>query len=193
MRQIKRGFKRPVRCKTDFCRTEAARSFTFRTICCRSFSPARWPGGFNDHGASGYRITTGSYEAVDFDTLITVQDGKYVYATPTTVAEGYAVMLHKIKTTYPNAKLLMMNIPHVAWQDKVAERGVELPKYNELIAKMAAHYGVTLVDLYSTEISGDSTSNRAAYALGDEIHPNCAGHDVMTRALADALKTVYLP
>lgn len=130
---------------------------------------------------------------MNFDTLITVQDGKYVYATPTTVAEGYAVMLHKIKTTYPNAKLLMMNIPHVAWQDRVAERGVELPKYNELIAKMAAHYGVTLVDLYSTEISGDSTSNRAAYALGDEIHPNCAGHDVMTRALADALKTVYLP
>ena len=151
--------------------------------------------GFNDHGAAAPqgRITTGSYEAVDFDTLITMQDGKYVYATPTTVAEGYAVMLHKIKTTYPNAKLLMMNIPHVAWQDGNAERGVELPKYNELIAKMAAHYGVTLVDLYSTEISGDSTSNRAAYALGDGIHPNCAGHDVMTRALADALKTVYLP
>ena len=151
--------------------------------------------GFNDHGAAAPqgRITTGSYEAVNFDTLITVQDSKYVYATPTTVAEGYAVMLHKIKTTYPNAKLLMMNIPHVAWQDRVAERGVELPKYNELIAKMAAHYGVTLVDLYSTEISGDSASNRAAYALGDEIHPNCAGHDVMTRALADALKTVYLP
>lgn len=151
--------------------------------------------GFNDHGAAAPqgRITTGSYETVNFDTLITVQDGKYVYATPTTVAEGYAVMLHKIKTTYPNAKLLMMNIPHMAWQDRAAERGVELPKYNELIAKMAAHYGVTLVDLYSTEISGDSTSNRAAYALGDEIHPNCAGHDVMTRALADALKTVYLP
>ena len=32
-----------ARCKTDFCRTEAARSFTFRIICCRSFSPVRWP------------------------------------------------------------------------------------------------------------------------------------------------------
>lgn len=39
--------------------------------------------GFNDHGAAAPqgRITTGSYEAVNFDTLITVQDGKYVYAT----------------------------------------------------------------------------------------------------------------
>ncbi len=43
---------------------------------------------------------------------------------------------------------------------------------------MAAHYGVTLVDLYSTEISGDSTSNRAALPSGDEIHPTGAGHDV---------------
>ena len=73
------------------------------------------------------RITTGSYEAVNFDTLITVQDGKYVYATPTTVAEGYAVMLHKIKTTHPNAKLPDDEHPHVAWQDRVAERGVERP------------------------------------------------------------------
>ncbi len=81
------------------------------------------------------RITTGSYEAVNFDTLITVQDGKYVYATPTTVAEGYAVMLHKIKTTYPERQAPDDEHPArgLAGQSRRTRR--RAPKYNELIAK----------------------------------------------------------
>lgn len=44
MRQIRRGFRRPAPYKTGFCRTDAAQSFTFRTTCCRSCSPAHWAG-----------------------------------------------------------------------------------------------------------------------------------------------------
>ena len=44
MRQIRHGSRLPAPCRTAFCRMETARSFIFRTICCRSFCPVRCQG-----------------------------------------------------------------------------------------------------------------------------------------------------
>ena len=44
MRQIRHGSRLPVPCRMAFCRMETARSFIFRTICCRSFCPVRCQG-----------------------------------------------------------------------------------------------------------------------------------------------------
>ena len=61
--------------------------------------------------------------------------------------------------------------------------------YNDFIAKIADHYGATLVDLYNCPISGTAYNG---YSVGDNLHPNAAGHDLMTEALLDAMASVYL-
>ena len=52
----------------------------------------------------------GTFDAIDFDTLITVSDGVYSYKTPTTTLEAYAISLHKIGQRYPDAEVYCMTL-----------------------------------------------------------------------------------
>ena len=146
--------------------------------------------GVNDAGG-----TAGSFEAIDFSTLITENNGAYQYATPGNFAEAYAVMIHKIKTTYPNAELFLCNLPETP-----AKWSRPVENHNPVIAKIAKYFGAHLVDFYSSKMSG--AIEYLKYALDDEgktttlpagsLHPNAAGFDVMTETLIAAMKKVYL-
>ena len=141
--------------------------------------------GINDLNNSGNRsYPSGTFEAINFNTLIVANGSTYTYAEPTTVAEAYAVMIHKMTVTYPDAEIFIMNMPL-----RAATPSAGLTTYNDFIAKIADRFGATLVDLYNSPISGTAYNG---YSVGDNLHPNAAGHDLMTEALLDAMASVYL-
>ena len=145
--------------------------------------------GINDLINSGNKSKpTGSYDAIDFNTLIVPADNSFTYATPTTVAEAYAVMLHKMTVSYPNAEIFVMNMPGII---RITEYDLNtrLEEYNTLISKLVTHFDATLVDLYNSELSG---ANRSSYTVTDNLHPNGAGMDVMSDVLVEAMRDVYL-
>ena len=137
--------------------------------------------GINDLNAN---YTSGSYETINFNTLITNNGGTYSYAAPSNFAEGYAIMLHKIKVAYPNADVFVMNMPL-----RASSASQNLTAYNDIIQKLTTHYNMNLVSLYDSPISGTAYSS---YSIGDNLHPNQAGMDIMTETFITALENKYL-
>ena len=136
--------------------------------------------GINDLNAS---YTAGRYEDIDFDSLIVKNGDSYTYGTPSNFAEGYAIMLHKISVSYPEADIFVMNMPL-----RSATASTILLAYNEIINDLVVHYNMNLVDLYNSEISGTNYSTVSS----DNLHPNQEGMDLMTNTFVNALKTKYL-
>jgi lysophospholipase L1-like esterase len=102
---------------------------------------------------------------------------------PATFAEGYAVMLRKITSRYPSAKLFLFNM---AWRTE--EKSELLIKYNEIIEKCAAHYGAHIVRLTESRMS---RTDYAKYTCDGKLHPNAEGMAIWAELIEDAIKLAY--
>lgn len=133
--------------------------------------------GTNDYYT--YPGTLGSYEAIDFDKLIQHGEDGYTYAQPTTSLEAYAIILHKISQTYPDAEVYCFTLlPRV-------NSGSQPEAFNGDLCQLAEHFGVYTVDLYDCGIRSDS---EAFYMLmGDNLHPDDPGMDAITNAFVSAV------
>lgn len=103
---------------------------------------------------------------------------------PATFAEGYAVMLHKVTTRYPDAKLFLFNM---AWRTE--EKSELLIKYNEIIEKCAAHYGAYIVRLTESRMS---RLDYAKYTCDGKLHPNAEGMAIWAELIEDSFKKCYI-
>ena len=123
----------------------------------------------------------------DYDTLITEnQDGTYTYATPTTVAEAYAVMIHKITVRYPNAELYCLSLlPRENQSDSQENYTLS---YNEMFKSIAERFGGYFVDQYHDSGITEHSLN-FDYYMFDSLHPAQTGMDAMTTTLVSALQT----
>ena len=129
--------------------------------------------GTNDYYT--YPSTLGSYESIGFDTLITQTESGYVYATPTTSMEAYAVILHKISQSYPESEVYCFTLlPRV-------NSSSQPTSVNEDIKQLTERFGAALVDLYGCGVQPNSTH------MGDDLHPNSAGMDAITNAFVSAV------
>lgn len=129
--------------------------------------------------------TAGSFEAIDFDTLITSNGDGYTYATPTTFAEAYAITVHKITVNYADADVFVFNVQATTEAELSDET---LAKYNDIIGKIADKYGCTLVDIYGSDMSGAKYAN---YTF-DGLHPVKSGMDKIANVVIDVLEKKYL-
>ena len=102
---------------------------------------------------------------------------------PDNFAEGYAVMLHKVTTRYPDAKIFLFNM---AWRTE--EKSELLIKYNEIIEKCAAHYGAFIVRLTESRMS---RLDYAKYTCDGKLHPNAEGMAIWAELIEDAMKICY--
>ena len=102
---------------------------------------------------------------------------------PSSFAEGYAVMLHKVSTRYPSAKLFLFNM---AWRTE--EKSELLIKYNEIIEKCAAHYGAFVVRLTESRMS---RLDYAKYTCDGKLHPNAEGMAIWAELIEDAMRICY--
>ncbi len=133
--------------------------------------------GTNDY--IGFPSTLGSFEAVDFDTLITKTDKGYSYKTPATTIEAYAIALHKTSQAYPDAEIYCFTIlPQLTDSPLPVTLG-------EDIKQLAEHLGICVIDMYNCGFGYDAQS--MSVHLGDYLHPNSKGMDVITGAFTSAL------
>jgi len=132
--------------------------------------------GTNDFSFFGNTIGTAS--AIDYDALIRKQaDGGYLYAEPTTSCEAYAVMLHKIRTRYPDASVYCMNLlPRREQNDRNLGQPAE---FNRNLAEIVLHFGCRTVDLFDSGISAECEAYDRLFPCGG-VHPNALGMDVIT-------------
>lgn len=133
----------------------------------------------------------GSIDDVNLDTLIQKQaDGSFTYATPANVAEAYCIMLHKVKTTYPNAEIYCFAVvPNAGSNATVQEKAVNkrMPQaiaFNEMVKGVAEYFDATVVDLFEAfdlkETLTRSEFQKFNSYFNNDPHPNAAGFDVIT-------------
>ncbi|MBQ6839308.1 MAG: hypothetical protein IJO45_01280, partial [Oscillospiraceae bacterium] len=135
------------------------------------------------------KANVGTFDAIDFDTLITGSAGAYTYATPTTSMEAYAICLHKISQEYPDAEVYCFTL--------LPAKGTSAQPtaFNADVKKMADKFGCYVVDLYN---DSGIISEPAAFNImmdGNALHPGQKGMDAMTNAFVSAIlkNSKYVP
>lgn len=135
----------------------------------------------------------GDIKDINFDTLIVANgDGSFTYAEPVTVAEAYAIMMHKISVTYPDAEIYCFEVvPNSGgYLSTVNGRLVKTHPFNAMVRGVAEHYGAITVDLLAAfgldpDCDGTATQQDFEYfqsCFNGDPHPNAAGFDVITKA-----------
>lgn len=116
----------------------------------------------------------------DIYAAVMKEDGTYI--TPTTFTEGYIIMLDKITKRYSNADVFCFTL-------LPSDRTVYalLNQFNDQIRTIAAHYGLTVVDI--AEDSGITRANRAKYMRGS--HPGAEGMGLIADVFDEALIAKY--
>lgn len=139
--------------------------------------------GTND--VSYHKTRLGSYAEIDFDSLILGNNDSFIYKKPTTSAEAYAIMLHKIINTYKNAEVYCFTLLPRHTESK---SDINLQKsFNETIKEIANHYGCFTVDLYNDSGITAEEENYSRYLLDSYLHPNNMGMDTITGAFLSSL------
>ena len=143
--------------------------------------------GINDYD---HNVTAGSFESIDWDTLIVDNnDGTFTYGSATTFADYYAIMVHKMVVKYNQTDIfLFTHVPNGSNSRPISD----LEKYNDIITKIANKYGCTIVDLYND--SGITNANKTSY-MGDgnqALHPNALGMDLITECFWNVLYNKYV-
>ncbi len=100
-------------------------------------------------------------------------------AEVTDLNEAAALMVHRIRTRYPEADIFLFNNPVMKTGNTYRNA------YNQVLEALARRYGCTVVDLYGSDMSSHSVYT------SDGIHPNSAGMDIITESFAQALYKKY--
>ncbi|MBR0535807.1 MAG: hypothetical protein IIX14_05455 [Clostridia bacterium] len=140
--------------------------------------------GTND--VSYHQSSLGTYEDIDFKTLIKKNsNGTYTYKKPVTAAEAYAIMLHKITTSYPDAEVYCFTLlPRFT---DIAHCNALIENLSTAIVSVAKHFGCYTVDLNTNSgITGEENIAKR-YLMDGFVHPNKKGMDVITKAFLSSI------
>jgi len=141
--------------------------------------------GTNDVNNSG---TIGTVSDTSYTTLITDNgNGTFNYATPTTSADAYIIMVHKMITKYPDAKIFLFTLNQCATMTKNDQDRIK--SMNTVIKAVAAKYSLNVVDLYNEP--GFDYASKGTHSI-DSLHPNTIGMQYIENAFIKALKAEYV-
>jgi len=113
--------------------------------------------------AGGLAVSNyGSVSDVNFDELITKSGDGYSYNEPTNLAEAYCIMMHKIKTNYPQAEIYCFKvIPNSGGTAATGTTRMErVNAFNKLVDEVSAYFHAITVDLpaeFNIDSNGDGT------------------------------------
>ena len=133
--------------------------------------------GTNDYYT--YPDTLGSFEDINFESLINESNDSVTYNSPVTSMEAYAIVLHKIKKAYPNAEIYCFTLL------QRLNSSNQPTAFNADIIKLAEKYDANIVDLYNCGITSESYCFNTF--MGDSLHPNNAGMDAISNAFISSL------
>lgn len=137
--------------------------------------------GYNDFAYCRNKL--GTFDTIDFKKLIKPEGDAVYYAAPETTCEAYSIMIHKIRSKYPDAEVYCFNLPP---RSLLTESNIQLfTQFNDDIRKIAEQFDCILVDNYTD--SGIEHNNENIYCyLADGIHPNRNGMDAITNSFLKA-------
>ena len=135
--------------------------------------------GINDYNFNRTSVGSGT---VDYAKLIG-SDGTYV--TPATFGEAYGILLHKMKTAYPEAQIFAMTLlPENLYSVDMAAWEM----HNAYIRAAADYYGIPVVDLAKN--CAITWENYSGYMM-DKIHPTTAGMKLISDCIQAELTAYY--
>ena len=126
-------------------------------------------GGTNDIAAN---VTLGTFDGSDLTTQAV-----------DTFSDAYSTALIRLQTAYPNAKIFVLTPLYVASY----YNNVELAEYVDQIKIICDFFGVNFVDLRKCMI----TIFNDDINLGDGIHPNISGMDLIFKYLVDTIIKMF--
>jgi len=139
--------------------------------------------GINDFN---YNLPLGIYNEEIYNKIIQNNDGTFSYLEPTNFNEAYAIMLHKITSTYDKADVYCFTLLPNGYNTNYSL----LEEFNNSIRNIANHYNVKIVDLYKD--SGITTSNYLDYSNDPTgLHPNANGMNAIFETFKKVLRNTY--
>lgn len=157
-----------------------------------------------DLGIGGYPdIVVIFISCNDFGQNVEVGDWQVNEAIPsegqiTTLREAYALMLAKIITAYPNARIFCCTILDERQRDKTPgwptnnSVGVSTAEWNRNIAEIANAFGCDIINIHSC---GMNYINISGYTCEPDIdrklHPNAAGMRLIGNRVYNEIKSKY--
>jgi len=116
--------------------------------------------------------------------LLAIMEGADPAQVLNTFALNFQQILYKLRTTLPNARIVVSNqysVPEIAGSDQI------VPVFNGLVSQIAQAFNVTVADVYSAfEGRKGLLLIERHDAAPDQVHPTNAGY----RAIADAFEVV---
>ena len=99
--------------------------------------------------------------------------------------ELYALLIHLITTTYPDAKVVCVGLT-VNTNNNYKDCTELVPKHNESMTYITKQMGTLYVDQYSA-INESNLKNYMGDGAGSYLHPNNAGHKVLFEEIVKVL------
>ncbi len=116
----------------------------------------------------------------------------------TNFANAYTIMVDKIQRTYPTTKLFcctLLNTGYVNYDTSgpgsypaINRNNVTLNAFNNVIIDIVNNLGATLIDLRKC---GFNFHNFTEYTIGDNLHPNIAGMELLEKYIKNQLELLY--
>lgn len=128
----------------------------------------------------------GSYDSINFSTLIQKNKNGYIYAEPKTASEAYAIMIHKMTRRYEDAEIYCM-IPCQRIDGNATAIANRLTFY-DAIEKIAARFGAYTIDLYNDSGITTDSDSFTTFIPDNSLHPGQEGMDAITNTV---LSTLY--
>ena len=101
-------------------------------------------------------------------------------------SSAYALMLHKIKTVLPNARIFCCTIFQRSFGFPTGTLSIR--SYNDVIKNMADIFGCDVIDTYAC---GLNRYNIGSYSVDGTLHPNAAGHKLIAEKIITELIAKY--
>lgn len=101
-------------------------------------------------------------------------------------SSAYSLMLNKIKTALPNARIFCCTIlqNNFSFPDKT----ISIRDYNDVIKEMASIFGCDVIDTYAC---GISRYNISSLSVDGTLHPNAVGHQLIANKIITELIAKY--
>ncbi len=136
-----------------------------------------------------YKDTFGKANEVDYAVLIRNNgDGTFSYSEPTTTCEAYAIMLHKVKTRYPDAEIYCITSTARREVDYTGDNSPDAgqpTEYSAELQKVATYFGYPVVDLEKAIPKEIELFDKY---MGDKrAHANALGMDRITNEVISVL------
>ena len=147
-------------------------------------------GGVND---AGFNCSVGSVSSYSVDSLLA--DTNLNHTPYGSYASGLERAIVYAKQNFPEAKLLyIMNYKLKSSNDAYNKftngNYANLPNYFAVGKKVCEKWDVAYVDLYNTEKLSAQMQYETRHTIGDELHPNNIGYDMIAPYVSSALKSV---